>query len=85
MTEYLLIHLTSITYANQAKYLLAKEKIYVKIQKTPASVSKTGCGFCLRVSPEDFENTIKILLDNKFQIQGAYEINKNNEIKRVSY
>ncbi len=85
MEGYALIHISSITYANAAKKILSEYKIYTQIQKAPAEVSKTGCGFCLNITHLNVKKAKDILLEKGFEIKGIYVVKNNGEIERLKF
>ena len=79
---YILIHVISQTAANMAKKLLSREGIYVSVRKTPSSVSKTGCGFCLKIEPSFLLRAVGVLKENHIDYLGIYETD-GESVRRV--
>ena len=79
---YILIHVVSQTAANIAKNLLSRSGIYASVRKSPSSVSKTGCGYCLKIEPCELSAAINILRDNNLKYLGLYEV-EGESVRRV--
>ena len=59
--EYYLFIFGSVTYAVSAQNFLAKHNITSTLKKIPASYSKTGCGYCLKINNPHKDSAIKLL------------------------
>lgn len=79
---YILIHVVSQTLANMAKKLLSREGIYTTVKKSPPSVSKTGCGYCLKVNSRELSRALTVLRDNNIKYLGLYEVD-GESVRRV--
>ncbi|MBR2742984.1 MAG: DUF3343 domain-containing protein [Clostridia bacterium] len=80
---YILIHTTSQTEANRVKRLLSSGGIYASIQKTPFFISRTGCGYCVRVPARDGERAIAALRERRVPYKAVYEVS-GGEARRIS-
>ena len=74
MTGYILI-LTSITYVNKAKYLLAQNNIKSNIVKLHATIERRGCGYGLEIKENYLHVSVSIIENCKIKI---VEIVKND-------
>jgi len=79
---YILIHVVSQTAANASRIALERAGIYASVKKTPSSISKSGCGFCLRILPEQLSRARAVLKESAVKIQGIYEVRGEN-IRRI--
>ena len=60
MLHYLLM-CRSLTYAQRAARALERIGVTAVITKAPKSVSKQGCGYCVKVSERRFQSAVKTL------------------------
>ena len=61
------IILSSITYVNKAKYLLAENNIKSYIVKLSASIRRQGCGYGLEITENYLTNAVAII--EKYRIK----------------
>lgn len=51
----------SITPAQQAQRALRRGGVEAILQRTPRQMEQLGCGYCLRLRPEDRERAVSLL------------------------
>lgn len=51
----------SITPAQQAQRLLRREGVDTLLQRTPRALEQAGCGYCLRLHPEQTALAVQLL------------------------
>ena len=59
--SYYLILFRSLTYAQRGAAALERAGITAQIMRAPKSVSKAGCGYCIRISQRWFPDALQIL------------------------
>ncbi|MDR0554503.1 MAG: DUF3343 domain-containing protein [Treponema sp.] len=67
----LIICFQSAAQSIMAEHLLLEQAFNVRIMPAPSEII-TGCGFCLRLPPEDLEKAAAFLLEQGFSIPEAY-------------
>lgn len=71
-----LILLRSVTYAYKAKERLARRGITAVIRRTPASLSKCGCGYSILVR-KDSEQICRLLEADGIHVLGVAEADED--------
>ncbi len=51
--------------------LLLNQEFTVQVMPLPATI-KAGCGLCLRLQPDQFQDAHQVLLDGGVMIEGIY-------------
>ena len=67
MTGYIII-LTSITYVNKAKFILAQNNIKSNIVKLRATSERRGCGYGLEVKENYLHTAVSVIEKCKIKI-----------------
>ena len=66
----------SITPAQQAQRLLRRGGVESILQRTPRALEQQGCGYCLRLRPEERDRAILLLQQGGVHFRKVYsEIN----------
>ena len=67
-----LITFRSITPAQRAQRLLQRAGIGCTLQRTPKSLAQQGCGYCLRLRPEDVGRAVELLRAQNVPMSKVY-------------
>ncbi len=62
----------SITPAQQAQRALRRGGVEVILQRTPRQMEQLGCGYCLRLRPEDRERAVSLLQQTGISFRKIY-------------
>ena len=62
----------SITPAQQAQRILRRGGVESILQRTPRYMEQQGCGYCLRLRPEDREQAVSLLRQSGVQFRKVY-------------
>ena len=71
---YILIHVTSQTQANGLLKLLSSHGIYASVRKTPFFISRTGCGYCIKIAPGELERAMEAIKKSGMPYKAVYEV-----------
>lgn len=74
----------SITPAQQAQHILRRGGIETILQRTPRCMEQRGCGYCLRLRPEDREQAVLLLQRSGVRFQKLYT-EENGIAEEASY
>ena len=69
-TDY--ITFRSITPAQHGQRILRQAGIDTILQRTPRYMEQQGCGYCLRLRPEDRQRAIELLQSNRINFRKVY-------------
>ena len=67
-----LITFRSITPAQRGQKLLQRAGIGCALQRTPKRLAQQGCGYCLRLRPEDMERAVALLREQNVPLSKVY-------------
>lgn len=56
----------SVTFAQRGESVLRRGGIGCSLQRTPRWMEEQGCGYCLRIRPEDARQAVELL--NRMQV-----------------
>ncbi len=62
----------SVTPAQRGQRLLQQAGIACALQRTPRWMEERGCGYCLRLRPEDTERSVTLLRQGKLGFSKIY-------------
>ena len=62
----------SITPAQQAQRLLQRAGVDAMLQRTPRQMEQLGCGYCLRLRPEDRGQALVLLKQSGVQFHRVF-------------
>lgn len=71
----------SITPAQQAQRLLRQGGVDTILQRTPRYMEQQGCGYCLRLRPEDRSRAVALLQASGVNFRKVYT--ENNGMQEV--
>ena len=63
----------SITPAQRGQRLLRGQGMDCLLQRTPRWMEERGCGYCLRIKPEEIHHAAQLLRDGKLVYSKIYE------------
>ena len=66
------ITVRSVTFGQRAESFLRKNGIGVSLQRTPRSMAKQGCGYCLRVRYSDAPRCVQLFREHNIGFQKVY-------------
>jgi len=69
--EEVIVRFENVRQAIEAEKALIEGGFSVLVMPTPSEI-KPGCGFCLRLKPEDFKNASAFLSEHGFEVNEAY-------------
>ena len=69
-TDY--ITFRSITPAQQAQRILRQAGVDTILQRTPRHMEQQGCGYCLRLRPQDRSRAVSLLQQSGIQFRKLY-------------
>lgn len=70
--KYCLITFRSVTPAQKGEMLLQRNGISCSLQRTPRSMAKQGCGYCLRVRYSDAPQCVQLFREHNIGFQKVY-------------
>ena len=73
----------SVTYAQRAEKLLTQRGIRVSLMRTPRWMEEQGCGYALKLWSGDIAPVVKLLRENRLQLQKVYFQQENGELEEV--
>ena len=62
----------SVTPAQRGQRLLQAEGVHCAIQRTPRWMEERGCGYCLKIRPEDAQLAMGVLRANHLAFSKVY-------------
>lgn len=62
----------SVTPAQRGQKLLQSVGIAAALQRTPRWMEERGCGYCLRLRPEDTMRAVELLRENRLAFSKIY-------------
>ena len=77
MKQEWMITFRSVTYAQRAERILRNHRILSRIQRTPKYLTERGCGYCLRLRPEDTARAVALLRQGKLSFSKVYTSGEN--------
>ncbi|MBQ2968145.1 MAG: DUF3343 domain-containing protein [Clostridia bacterium] len=72
MQDYVLVILSSVTYAKRVEQLLERSGITCAIGHTPKRIAKKGCSYMVKVKRADLPALLKITDELMLKIHGIY-------------
>lgn len=73
----------SVTFAQRARRLLEQERYRCTLQRTPRWMEAQGCGYCLRLWPEDVTQPVQILREAGIPIRKIYIQQDDGRLEEV--
>ncbi|MBQ7801838.1 MAG: DUF3343 domain-containing protein [Oscillospiraceae bacterium] len=74
----------SVTLAQRGEQILRRAGIRCSLQRTPRWMEEQGCGYCLRVRPEDGGSTVQALRQHQVQFRKVYLQGENGDVEEVA-
>ena len=62
----------SVTPAQRSQRILQQAGIGVALMRTPRWMEERGCGYCLRIRPEDSQRAVALLHQNQLNFSNVY-------------
>ena len=72
--QHYIITCRSLTYAQHAARALQREGVYASVMRTPAGLSKNGCGYGVRVRERNLARARAIVTGAGVAVQGVFEL-----------
>ncbi|GMO47502.1 MAG: hypothetical protein Ta2G_02970 [Termitinemataceae bacterium] len=82
MNEEIMISFENVTRAITAEQELIKRGFDVRVMFMP-EILQNGCGFCLRLYPDDFKKASDYLAEIEIEIRGAWKKSSSGEFTAV--
>ncbi len=74
MQFYWLITFRSVTFAQKAQSVLGNEDITCNLRRTPKSLSRRGCGYCLWLRPAEAIRAVSVLRQRETPFEKVYAL-----------
>ena len=74
----------SVTLAQRGEQLLRQRGIRCSLQRTPRWMEEQGCGYCLRVRPEDAGSSIQLLQQGHILFRKVYVQTEEGSVEEVA-
>ena len=74
----------SVTYAQRGEKLLNQKNIRCTLQRTPRWMEEQGCGYCLRVWPNNIGNAVETLQQALIPVKRVYLQRSDGLLEEVS-
>ena len=62
----------SVTPAQRGQRILQQAGIVAALLRTPRWMEERGCGYCLRIRPEDSQRAVALLQQNQLNFSNVY-------------
>lgn len=82
--KYCYITFRSITFGQQGERLMHRNQIHAALQRTPGWMEQRGCGYCLRLRPQDVGNAVQLLRDNGVDFRRVYRRNSDGSLEDLA-
>ncbi|MBP3313578.1 MAG: DUF3343 domain-containing protein [Oscillospiraceae bacterium] len=73
----------SITGAQQGEGLLLRQGIRVRLQRSPAFLSKNGCGYALKMRSGDVSKAVGLLRLARISFGGVYRVDSSGNVEET--
>lgn len=74
----------SVTLAQRGEQALRRGGIRCGLQRTPRWMEEQGCGYCLRLRPEDAGNAVELLRKERIMFRRIYVQRKDGNVEEVA-
>ena len=74
----------SVTLAQRGEQILRRGVIRCNLQRTPRWMEEQGCGYCLRLRPEDAVQAAELLRQNRIQFRKIYSQQEDGRVEEVA-
>ncbi len=81
--KYSLITFRSVTPAQQAESALKRAGIGCTLQRTPRWMEEQGCGYSLRLRPQDVPRCVSLLRGRKLNFRKAYLCGEDGAVEEM--
>lgn len=78
------ITVRSVTFGQRAESVLRKGGHSCILQRTPRWMEEQGCGYCLRVRPEDAGSSIQLLQQGHILFRKVYVQTEEGSVEEVA-
>lgn len=79
-----LITFRSVTFAQKAQRILQRAGILCGLQRTPKELSRRGCGYCLRLRPNEILSARNLLEAEGVEYGKCYAVREDGSMEEVS-
>ena len=74
----------SVTLAQRGEQVLRRAGIRCSLQRTPRWMEEQGCGYCVKVRPEDGGSSVQLLRQNQVQFRKIYIQSEEGSVEEVA-
>lgn len=74
----------SVTLAQRGEQVLRRGGIRCNLQRTPRWMEEQGCGYCLRLGPQDAGKAVMLLRQNRIQFRKIYAQKDGGNVEEVA-
>lgn len=69
-----LITFRTVTYAQRGEWILQRERIPSRLQRTPKYLTERGCGYCLRINGTDAPRAVNLFRRAQLNFEKLYAL-----------
>ena len=82
--DIIFITFRSVTPAQRGEAVLRKAGIRCALQRTPGWLEQKGCGYCIRLRPDDGQRAVKLLREAQVGFRKAYLQKENGTAEELA-
>ena len=74
----------SVTLAQRGERTIRRGGVSCNLQRTPRWMEERGCGYCLRLRPQDAARAVELLRADGIQFSKVFAVNEAGEAEELS-